>query len=124
MPNIFPTLRSGQVARYPVEQRTSVMTGMVQFVNASEQRWQTKGPIQSFVFKYSNVNSYDLGIMIDFFNQMKGAFVDAALANTFSVTLEGNTYNYCTFVDDQFTEVEMKTNRYSFELSIIMVRPN
>lgn len=120
----LPTLRSGQVARYPLTQTTSTKTGVICFVNGSEQRWKTRGPLQSFELVYSNVSSYDIGIMLDFFLAMRGPFVDAALTNVFSVTISGNTYNYCHFLDDLFTETETKTNRYSFTLRIRMVRPN
>lgn len=125
MAKVFlPTLLSGQVARYPVTQTVNAMTDMVQFVNGSEQRWRAGSKLLRFELTYSNVNSYDLGVMLDFFISKKGMFVDSALSNTFCIVLNGVETDWCTFEQDDFTEVEDRTNLYSFKLKIRQLRSN
>lgn len=121
----LPTLRSGAVARYPVTQRTCALTEVIEFVNGSEQRWRKRAKLRQFDLVYTNVNSYDLGVMLDFFISKKGPFVDNGLTNTFTVPAPlGEPTDYCAFAQDDFTETETKTNLYSFTLKIKQVRKN
>jgi hypothetical protein len=120
----LPTLASGSVARYPVQVTTSAKTGIVRFVNGSEQRWREAQQITSFVLTYTNINAYDTSTMQAFFIARKGRFVDSALTNTFSVTLGSTTWNYCMFDQDDFTEIENRPGHYTFTLKITQVRPN
>ncbi len=123
----LPSLVSGAVARYPVTQRTCALTEVVQMVNFSEQRWRKRAKFQEFDLVYTNVNSYDMGVMKDFFISAKGAFVPATLTapNTFTVPAPlGAPTNFCVFAQDDFTETETKSNRYTFTLRIKQVRHN
>ena len=118
----LPSLASGAIARYPVNRAVLANTGVIQFVNGNEQRWRQQAKLVAFDFVYTDVNSYDMGVMLDFFLNSKGMFIDAALTNVFSVTIESTTYNYCVFDQDDFTETENTTNRYTFKLRIKQVR--
>lgn len=125
MANIFPNLASGAVSiRYPLAQTVQANTEVIQFVNGSERRWRNATKLQAFTLTYTDVNSYDLSTILEFFTTMKGRFVDDSLANTFSLTLGANTWNYCVFDQDDFTEIESKIGRYSFQLKIRQVRKN
>jgi hypothetical protein len=134
---VFPTLGSGRafvysdivnnpLAQYPVTRNTSYLTRVIQFANGKEQRWTVRGRLASFVLEYRNVNDYDTGILLKFFHDMRGPYVDSAMVNTFSLTVGGVTYDYCCFDQDS---VEVATsqsgvNSFSFTLRIKQLRRN
>jgi len=135
MANIFPTLSSGSmqvrgtlangaIAMYPTSLVFSYVTRVITFVNSSEQRWTVRNNLFGAVLEYRRLNGYDLSLLRNFFIQMKGSYVDAALLNTFSITIGGNTYNYCAFDQDTFDSVCDSAENYSTTLKIKQVRPN
>lgn len=134
MPNIFPTFQSGSMyvlsplnLNAITKQVTfgfSWITRRCIFLNDTEQRWTSRQPLFSCTLQYQSMNGYDTSVLVEFFNQMRGAYVDTALLNTFEFTLSGNTYNYCVFDQD---EVEVQVDRgetLAFELKIKQLRPN
>jgi hypothetical protein len=115
----FPNLKSGQVAMYGTGQTLAYNTGVVQFVNDSEQRWRGMPKLFRGTLSYTDLNGYDLGLLQEFFRSCKGRF-DA----TWSLAIEGQTYNYLAFDQDDFTYTENLPNRYSCSLKVRQVRPN
>lgn len=125
MANILPVMRSGTVAMYGSTFSRTYPTQILTSVNDNEQRYVTAPLRCSFILAYSQVNPYDLLIFVEFFNSLKGAFVDVSLANTFSITdtrIPGAPINYCYFDQDELIATEQAINRYSFELKITQAR--
>lgn len=123
----LPIMKSGFLAMYPVTIASEFATDFVQFMDDSEQRWVGRDGLASFNLVYTDVNSYDLNTMREFFNSKKGRFVDDGLSNTFSITaaeIPGQPYNYCYFDHDDFTDNETHPNRSTFTLKIRQARKN
>jgi hypothetical protein len=113
----FPALRSGTVGMYPSVLGLAYATEIVQFVNDSEQRWATRVGTGDFELTFTDINGYDLGILLEFFHSTKGQF-----DSTWSLTINGNTYNNCCFLQDDFAYTDSKQNRYSTSLKCRQVR--
>lgn len=122
----FPAISSGAIAMYPLRLTDSRGTTICQFVNGGEQRWRSRAALASFTLSFTNIDGYDLGIVLDFWRQQKGRFVDAALTNTFSLTLPINgspqTWDYLVIDQDEFNPVESDPNRFSFTIKLKQVR--
>ncbi len=126
----LPALKSGYVAKYPLTIEQNFSTGVFRALNDSEQRWARRQPVFGFQLVYTDVDSYDVNIMREFFLSKKGMFVDGQLTNTFTVVLPDDilgtftTYNFCYFYTEDFTTVESKPNLYSFVLKLGQARHN
>ena len=121
---VHGTLGAGAIAQYPVSIVNSYVTRVIQFVDSSEQRWTVRTSLFGCVLEYKGLNGYDLSLLRNFFNQMKGSYVDPALLNVFSITIAGSTYNYCHFDGDEFEAECDKAESYSLKLKISQLRPN
>jgi len=135
MANIFPTLSESSaytlsplsgyaLANYPVVQSQAYQVRKLRFLNDSEQRWISRPILFGCTLKYSRISGYDTSLLLGFFRQMRGALVDAALLNTFSITLSGNLYNFCSFVNDSLPIQSEAGERFSLQMQIVQVRPN
>lgn len=115
----FPTLKSGAVAMYGTTQTLAYNTGLVQFVNDAEQRWRGMPQLFRGTLNYTDLNGYDLGLLQEFFRSCKGR-----LDTTWSLTIDGQTWNDLTFDQDDFTYTESKPNLYACTLKVRQTRPN
>ncbi len=123
----LPVLHSGFLAMRPLTLAHEYATDFVQFMDDSEQRWAGRVMNAAFTLVYTDVDSYDLNIMLEFFNSKKGRLVDDGLSNTFDITaaeIPGQPYHYCYFDQDVFEATEVRPNRYSFTLKIRQARGN
>jgi hypothetical protein len=127
MSNVLPTLLSGTVTMLPVTFAKAFATGVVKFIDDSEQRWAGRTERSGFLLNYKNVISYDLDTMLAFFIDLKGKYVDTALENTFSITdsrIPGQPFNYCFFDQDELEETEVTPGFFNFALKIRQARGN
>jgi DMSO/TMAO reductase YedYZ molybdopterin-dependent catalytic subunit len=115
----FPALRSGQVAMNGTTQTLAYSTGVVQFVNDAEQRWRGMPKLFRGSLVFTDLNGYDLGLLQEFFRSSKGRF-----DTTWSITIDGQTWNYMAFDQDDFTYTENRPNLFSCTLKVRQVRPN
>lgn len=118
MAGTFPALKTGVVGMYPATLGLTYRTDVVQFVNDSEQRWATQPALGEFELTFTAVDGYDLSLVMDFFRSQKGQF-----DGTWTLTINSNTYNNCTFLDDAFTWTERKAERYDFTLKCRQEKP-
>lgn len=125
MPASFPTLQSGQVTRYPTSRQMTYKTGRAISTNGSEQRWISAPPLAAFMLQFTDIQQSDLNNISDFFQSQKGMFSSTAglVGGGFSITFDTVTYDYCVFDQDALTDVEKKSNLFSFTLKIRRVRP-
>lgn len=122
MPNVFPTLSFGEVAKVSTSVSHRRDVTVHKFLNMSEQRYVSSHETSPFELHLTRLNGYDYSQVLDFFIQMRGAFVDASLINTFSLTLDGVTYPYCAFEDDTFEVSEALPNLYDVVLRCRQMR--
>lgn len=116
----FPTIKNGgSVAMYGTEQAKSFGVSVLQFENDSEQRWLNTRELWEGLLVFTSVSGYDLAAVQGFFRSMKGRF-----DQTWDITIEGSTWNYLTFDQDDFPQTENKYGRFSFQLKCKQVRKN
>jgi hypothetical protein len=121
---VHGTLGAGAMAMYPATVVNSYVTRVIQFLDSSEQRFTVRNVLFGCVLEFKNLNGYDLSLLRNFFVQMKGSYVDAALLNTFSMTIAGEIYNWLHLDDDKFEAECDRAESYSLKLKISQVRPN
>jgi hypothetical protein len=97
---------------------------VIKFLNDKEQRWLTTGPLFSAVLEYRKLTGYDASLLYEFFEQMRGAYSDTALTNTFSITVSGVTYNYCVFDQDSLELQIDREELISTSIRLKQLRPN
>ena len=135
MANVFPTLSSGSMrvsptlatnamVQYPLTLVNSYVVRVIQFLDDSEQRFVVRGPLFGATLEFHGLNGADLSVLREFFYEMRGGYVDAALVNTFSIKLAGITYNYCIFDTDDFAVQTDRAENSSVSLKVMQVRPN
>ncbi len=123
----LPLLSSGFLTMRPATFSHEFVTDSVTFMDDSEQRWVARVSYAAFSLTYTNVEGYDVNVMLDFFQTHKGRLIDDGLSNTFSITaaeVPGQPYNFCYFDQDDFSAQEIIPNRYSFVLKIRQARAN
>ena len=113
----FPTLRSGVVTMYGAERTVRQGTGVVQFLDDSEQRWRQHGALAGFTLEFRHIDGYDLANVLEFFRSMKGRF-----DSTWDLTLGGTLHPYLAFEDDEISWQESKPNRFSLQLRVRQAR--
>lgn len=100
MAGTLPAVRSGAVALYPIVRQSERKTGLIQFMDGSEQRWKQAAPLARFELAYSNINATDRSGIDAFVASQKGAF-----DSTWSFALS-TTYQDLAFEDDSITWTE------------------
>lgn len=115
---VFPALRSGVVGMYPATLGTAFNTEVVQFCNDTEQRWAAWPGVGDFELVFTDINGYDVSTLLDFFRSAKGQ-LDA----TWTLTMNGRTWNNCVFLQDDFSWSESKPERYTITLKCKQVHP-
>jgi hypothetical protein len=111
----FPTLASGRLAKYPISRTVNKRTGMVSFMDDSEQRWQLPDGPTAFSLAYSNISAADMQTLQDFFAFVKGSF------QPFQFTFLDDTYD-CVFDQDELVFTENRPNRYSTTVRLKQIR--
>jgi hypothetical protein len=117
-------LSGNAIAMYPAVFGHSFITRVNQFLDDSEQRWTVRGELLGLTLKYHGVCGYDFSLIRDFFAARLGGYVDPNLVNTFSITIDGVTYDWCCFESDAIEDVVERSETYSFELRIKQLAPN
>jgi hypothetical protein len=117
-------LSGNALAQYPAGFSHAVVTTVNQFLDDSEQRWVSRAELLTLVLKYHGLNGYDMGLIRDFFDQMTGGYVDEAMVNTFTMTIDNVTYDWMTFVGDGLESVVKTGEFYSLSLTMRQLAPN
>lgn len=135
MANVFPTLSSGTckvasslsgqpLAKYPVQAKSEWVTRVIRFMDDSEQAWVTRFPLLTLNLQYSGVNGYDVGKIVEFFDERLGRYVDDAYLNVFSITVGTISYNWMVFDQDSidFSENPETPLYFDFVLRLKQLR--
>ncbi len=131
----FPLLSSGSMkvstalstqafAMYPSTLTFDYVTRVIQFLGDQEQRFLVRHELFNAELQYSNVNGYDMSLVVDFFKFMLGKAVDTDLSHTFDITIDGNNYAYCVFDQDDLMPDVGRGETYDFVLKIRQLRKN
>lgn len=115
----FPIMRSGKIAMNGTAQARGFSVNIVQFENGSEQRFKTRRQFFECDIVFRNINGYDHGQVMDFFNSAKGRKDD-----TWSITIEGVTWDYMTFLQDEIEWTDNGHEGFSGSIKCQQVRKN
>ena len=120
MPVTFPNISFNRVACYPLQGSTKWTTQVLRYLNDEEQRFVKYLPRQEFQLTYSGVDQGSFITLRTFWESMHGADI-----STFSLDLgiDAGTgvhmlYPSLLFVDDEFTAVQSKPNRWDIKLRV------
>jgi hypothetical protein len=119
----FPNVKSGTARAVPLRSGLSIKrarpTDVLRYIDGSEQRWKTGPALSSFALVFSAINGYDLSNIRAFWLSCQGA-----KDTTWSLTLEGTTYQNCAFDDDRFQPTDgTKPGTFSLTLNIVQTLP-
>jgi hypothetical protein len=95
----------------PATLGTGFATRLMRFCNDAEQRWSARGQYAVFVLTLTNISGFDLSNVRDFFRTVKGRF-DA----TWSLTINGATYNNMILDSDDLIVTEQKPNLFTLQV--------
>lgn len=87
---------------YPLRRNVTFQTGLVQFVNGSEQRWKERGTQNEFTLEYQDLHVTDKQSLNSFVAQI-GAGEGLFHFDMFSGAGMRWGYSYCRLIDDSFT---------------------
>jgi hypothetical protein len=107
----FPTLTTGVVTMTPATIGAGFATRAMRFCNDAEQRWATRTQYGVFVLTLTNITGFDLSNVRDFFRTVKGRFDP-----TWSLTINGTTYNNMTLDSDDLAVTEQRPDRFTLQV--------
>jgi hypothetical protein len=113
MAGTFPTLKSGNVAWYPLADTTSYGTKVVTFQNDTEQRWRHRLPLKRFQMTCNNISWYDACSIMTFYRSQFGRF------DLWTLELGGETYDNLSFGNDGLKFTEAVRNRASLSFEVV-----
>lgn len=121
---VHTPLTTQAIAKYPTAIQYGYTSRVIQFLGDQEQRFLVRGELFAAILRFTGMNGYDTSVLRTFFRSMAGMAASVDLTHTFSITLDGVTYNYCVFDQDDFSPETNQTEFGSFELKIKQLRPN
>lgn len=111
----FPLLKTSAVTQYPSTRSLEFSTGVLRFVDGSEQRYrQLRQPVRRWLLRLSEVSEEEMYLIEDFFEARQGA------TGSFSFTdpWDGVVYPDCSFEQDEFEIRLAGDNRAHTRLTI------
>ena len=107
----FPLLTTGVVTMTPATLGIGFATRVMRFCNDAEQRWAGRGQYAVFVLTLTNISGFDVSNDRDFFRAVKGRFEP-----TWSLTINGTTYNNMILESDELVVTEQKPNLFTLQV--------
>src|SRR3989304_5260454 len=108
MPGVFPVLRTGAAAQYPLQREVRHSAEVVRFLDGSEQAYQNQaGPRYRWILDLSLLDDGEIAKLKAFFEQQKGRWG----AFSFTDPWSGVTYTTCSFETDVFPQVQTAEDR-------------
>jgi hypothetical protein len=93
----FPTLKTGSVVQYPLQRHFGGRTGMLRFMDGSEQRFQdSAGPARRWIVRLNLIDDSEVQQMEEFFLALGGRFGCFSFADP----ADGTVYPNCSLEDD------------------------
>ena len=94
----FPLLKTSAVTQYPSSRSTEFSTGVLRFLDGSEQRYrQMRQPVRKWVLRLSEVGEDELFEIEDFFTSRQGQSGSFAFTDPW----DGTIYPDCSFEQDE-----------------------
>lgn len=118
MAGAFPTLKSGNTIWYPLAETHSFGTGILKFLDDTEQRWRSRNMLRRMKLVCQDINAYDSSLILQFWRSQFGRF-DA----TWSITIGGVNHPNLAFNSDSYQITENKVNRHTLSFDVIQVLP-
>jgi hypothetical protein len=117
--SVFPKLKSGVVAQYPVLRSSSFSTAVIRFLDSSEQRFRDyRGLRRRWVVRLSQLDETELQRLSEFFveQQGRGALFD------FEDPWTGGIVSGCRFEDDEL--VTLSDGEFDGRTEVTIVGPS
>lgn len=114
----FPTVFGGAVTLYPLTVTNRRPVAVIQFADLSEQRWKRCAGTKAFRLRFSQINWSEANQILTFFDSVKGGF-----DSTWSITINGTTYNNMVFDGDTYELKETERGIYTIELACHQIKP-
>ncbi len=115
MPGVFPTLRTGATAQYPLLREVRFSTEIVRFLDGSEQAYRNgAAPRSRWVLDLSALDDREVAMLKAFFEQQKGRWGTFTFADPWT----GQVYPACSFENDTFPQAQNGEDRNSARLVI------
>ncbi len=90
----FPKLKTGAITQYPSQRRIDYSTGIVQFIDGSEQRFRdAPGSLKRWTIRLDQVDEGELAILTEFVRSQQGEYGSF----TFTDPWDGAVYGNCSF---------------------------
>jgi len=115
----FPLLKSGQEAQYPVRRTLIQNVQTVSFLDGSEQRCATSGPLHEWTIQLDLIDEQEFTALETFVEQVQGQTGQF----TFTDPLDGVQYTNCSLADGSLSETFNGPGRVSTQL-VIRENPN
>lgn len=94
----LPLLRTGAVMQYPAVKETRFATGIVRFLDGSEQRYRDYArPLRRWVVRLDLLDEAELAALEDFFVEQDGPFESFAFVDP----ADGQAYPDCSLEGDE-----------------------
>ncbi len=121
---VYSPLSAEAVAMYPATLNHGFVTRVLKFINDSEQRFTVRRELFSVVLDFHDIGGYDLGLLMGFFEDLRGMYVDPLLLNVFDITIDGVNYQWCVIDQDQLDVTSTNGLTFSTSIAIKQVRQN
>lgn len=111
---VFPTLKSGAVAQYPLERQMQFSTQVMQFVDGTEQRFREFGKaLRKWVIRLEMLDASELQVLADFFDEL-----GPVVAFSFTDPIDGTVYPRCSIAGGTLTTTVLDEFNSKTELTI------
>jgi len=115
----FPLLKSGYEVQYPLRQTIIQNVQAVSFLDGSEQRCATSGPLHEWTIQLDLIDEQELSALETFVGQMQGESGQFV----FTDPLDGVQYNSCSLASGSLSESFGGPGRVATQL-VIRENPN
>ncbi len=117
--SVFPKLKSGVVAQYPVVRGNSFSTSVSRFLDSSEQRFRDyRGLRRRWVVRLSQLDETELQRLSEFFVEQQGR----AGMFDFEDPWTGSVVSGCRFEDDELLTVS--NGEFNGATDVVIVGPS
>ena len=94
---VFPLLKTGAVAQYPLDRTSAYLTGSVQFLNGTVQTFPVySGPLRKWSIQLANLDESEMDAVISFAEAVEGSVF------SFTDPVTGATVQRCIISGDRF----------------------
>jgi phage-related protein len=116
---MFPQLKTGAVAQYPIVRHAEFRNQTVRFVDGTDQRYRDCGaPMQSWQISLTSLDETELAAIDEFFLANQGSFGSFAFTDPW----DGQVYEDCSLAADDLSAAALAEMRGTTQLTVVRNR--